>query len=143
VQVKRRLRDGIKRKGETLRARTSLRPDETIEHLLKALELTLVNLSTRLQSISEDRRASTTHQGRCLSLPRRLHLAARAAEDVAQDLPKNVSSGCPRLARSGGTSLCGYVDLNGTERSAGARFYSTGRTRRTMLRALRVSPSIA
>src|SRR5262245_32269560 len=88
--------------------------NETIEHLLKTIELILVDLPTRFEPISEDCRTGATHQGRCLSLPRRLHLAARAAEDVAQDLPKDVSSRSLGLARSVGTSLCGYVDLKGT-----------------------------
>src|SRR5262245_14829022 len=95
-------------------------PAETIQQLLITVDLALVDLLTRLQPVSEDRRTSTTHlstthQGRRLSLSRRLHLTARAAENFTQYQTKDVSSRGLRLARSGSsTCLSGYVDLIGT-----------------------------
>ena len=89
----------------------ALGAEEPVEHLLKAVELALLDISTGFESISKDSGSRTTHQ--CLL--RHLHLAAPAAEYVAQDLPKNVS--CRRLlwlAIAGGTGLSRNGDLDGS-----------------------------
>jgi hypothetical protein len=62
---------------------------EPIEHLLIAVELALVDITTGFESIAENDRTCTIHQ----RLPRHLHLATCAAKYVAEDLPKNVSPG--------------------------------------------------
>ena len=62
----------------------TLRAEEPVEHLLKAVELALLDVTTGFKSISEDGRTRTVHQ----RLPRHLHLATRAAQYVAQDLPR-------------------------------------------------------
>ena len=50
--------------------------------------MALLDSATCLEPISEHGRTRTIHQ----CLPWHLHLAARAAEYVAQDLAKNISS---------------------------------------------------
>jgi hypothetical protein len=58
--------------------------------------LALLDVTTGFKSISEDGRTRTVH----------LHLATCAAQYVAQDLPKNVSSRrLLWLATAGGTGL--------------------------------------
>jgi len=73
----------------------------------KAVELALVDVPAGFDSIPEHSRTCAIHQG----LPRHLDLAARAAQNVAQDLAENVS---PRyllwLATSGGTGLSRHGD---------------------------------
>jgi hypothetical protein len=87
----------------------ALGAEETVEHLLQAVEVALLDIPTCLEPISEDGRARTIHQ----RLPRHLHLAACTAKYVAQDLAKNVPSGrLLRLPRGRGTSLSGNADLD-------------------------------
>ena len=90
----------------------ALGAEETVEHLLQAVEVALLDIPTCLEPISEDGRARTIHQ----RLPRHLHLAACTSKHVAQDLAKNVPSGrLLRLTRGRGTCLSGNGDLDGTD----------------------------
>ena len=74
------------------------------------VDLALLDVTTGFESISEDGRTRTVHQ----RLPRHLHLATCAAQYVAQDLPKNVSSRrLLWLATAGGTGLSRNGDLEG------------------------------
>ena len=62
------------------------RSEELVEHLLKAVEMALFHIATRLDPISEYHRPQT----RCLSRTGHLRLAALAAEQVTQDLTQDV-----------------------------------------------------
>ena len=87
----------------------ALSAEETVEHLLQAVEVALLDIPTGLEPISEDGRTRTIHQ----RLPRHLHLAACTAKYVAQDLAKNVSSRrLLWLATAGGTGLSRNGDLD-------------------------------
>ena len=69
--------------------------NEAVQDFLNAVEVALLHIATGLEPIPEHRCTNTAHQG----LPRQLHLAARPAEYVAQNLAENVSSrGLLRLA---------------------------------------------
>ena len=90
----------------------ALGAEKPVEHLLKAVELALLDITTGFKSISEDGRTRAFHQ----RLPRHRHLAACAAQYVAQDLPKNVSSRrLLWLATAGGTGLSLDGDLDGSD----------------------------